>query len=145
MIRFFAFAGALLIASPAMASDQGDVMATVHAFVAAIDKGDMTAAAATHTDAPAIIDEFPPHHWSSLASWAADFGKDSAAHGITEPLLTLHTAHRITISGETAYVVVPTDYSFKRDGKKRVEHATMTYALTHTASGWLIAGWAFSW
>ncbi len=148
MIRTLIIAAAILAAVPAAASDTDDVMAPIHAFVTAINKGDMTAAAAAHVDAPTIIDEFPPHHWSgagAIAAWGADYGKDAAAHGDTGGMLTMKKVHRLTIEGDAAYAVVPTDFSYKRKGKAVVEHGTITYALAHTAGGWRIASWSYSW
>src|ERR1700733_2490883 len=62
------FAGALLallwVSAPALAvGDHDAVLAPIHQFVEALNKGDMKAAAATHTAAPSIIDDVPPHQW----------------------------------------------------------------------------------
>src|SRR6185369_15807226 len=72
-----------LAAGPALASDKTDVLADIDAFYAALDKGDMAAVAKAHTANPAILDEFAPHHWSTLNAWLEDFGKDSQKNGIT--------------------------------------------------------------
>lgn len=138
---------ALLMATPAFGSERSEVMAPIHAFIGGMDKNDMKTAAAAYTASPVILDEFAPYHWSgptAFADWGADFGKDSAAHGVTQPKLMIGKAKRIRIEGDHAYVVVPTDYSFKAKGKTVVEHALMTYTLDKTPSGWKIAGWAFS-
>jgi hypothetical protein len=145
MLRIFVLASALLLAAPAFASERDDALVPIKAFIAAINKGDMKAAAAAHVDAPSIIDEFPPHHWPSLAAWAADYGKDAQTHGASDGRLTMHKVHRLTISRDAAYAVVPTDYSYKMKGKTIVEPGTITYALTHAADGWKIAAWSFSW
>jgi opacity protein-like surface antigen len=148
MLRTLIIAAALLLATPAAASDAHDAVATIRAFIAGIDKGDMAAAAATHVTAPDITDEFPPYHWSgagAFAGWGADYGKDAAANGVTDGILTIRKVQRIRVEADHAYAVVPTDYSFKRKGKKVVEHAVMTYALTRTPNGWRIASWAFGW
>ena len=146
MLRILTFTGALLLASaPAFASDKDDVLVPIKAFVAAINKGDMNAAGATHVDQASIIDEFPPHHWTSLATWAVDYGKDAEKNGATEGRLIMHDVHRITIDGDAAYVVAPTDYAYKAKGRAMIEHGTITYALTHAAGGWKIAAWSFSW
>ncbi len=148
MLRILLAAAALLIAAPAAASDAADVMVPIRAFVAAIDKGDLAAAAAAHVDAPSIIDDFPPHHWSgagAFASWGADYGKDAQASGATGGRLTMHKVRRIKLEGDSAYAVVPTDYSYKIHGKRVVERGTIVYALTRTPAGWRIASWAFSW
>ena len=145
MIRTILFTTSILLAAPAFAAGTDEPMTPVRAFVAAIDKGDMKAAIATHVDAPGIIDEFPPHHWSSLAAWATDYGNDAKLHGDTDGILIMHAVHRLTVDGDTAYAVVPTDFSYKRHGKRVVEAGTITYALAHTAKGWRIAGWTYSW
>jgi hypothetical protein len=120
MLRIFLLATTLMLAAPAHASDKDDAMVPIKAFVDGINKGDMKGAAAAHVDAPAIIDEFAPHHWSSLDTWAADYGKDSARLGASDGRLTMHKVHRLTIEGDAGYAVNPTDYSYKEKGKKIV-------------------------
>jgi len=136
---------ALFTALPASAGGTDDVMATIKAFIAAIDKNDMAAAAALHVATPSITDEFPVHHWNSLAGWGADFGKDAALHGDTDPRLDIVKVGRVLVEGDHAYAVVSTDFSFKRKGKPMVEHGTITYALDKTAEGWRIATWTWTW
>ena len=139
---------ALVAGQAAWASDEDDVTATIHAFIAAMNKGDIPAAAATHVAAPSIIDEFPPHHWSGATAfndWLADFGKDSTARKVTDGKLTPHSAKRLTVEGDHAYVVMPTDYTFKQGSKTMAEYGTITYALDKTTAGWRIAAWSFSW
>ena len=145
MLRIFLLATTLMLAAPAYASDKDDAMVPIKAFIDGINKGDMKAAAAAHVDAPSIIDEFAPHHWSSLDTWAADYGKDSARLGASDGRLTMHKVHRLTIEGDAGYAVIPTDYSYKVKGKTIVEHGTITYALTRAAGNWKIAAWSFSW
>jgi ketosteroid isomerase-like protein len=130
--------------TPALASERDAVMADINAFYAALDKGDMAAVAKAHTANPAILDEFAPHHWSTLNAWLEDFGKDSQKNGITGSALKLVKVRRVLIEGDHAYVATATDYVFKQKGKPRVEHAMMTFALEKTADGWKIASWAFS-
>jgi len=139
---------ALVSGTAAYASDEDDVTAAIHAFIAAINKGDMPAAAATHVAAPSIIDEFPPHHWEGATAfndWLAAFGADSTARKVTDSKLTPHSAKRLTVEGDHAYVVMPTDYTFKQNGKSMAEYGTITYALDKTTAGWRIAAWSFSW
>jgi len=138
---------ALLMATPACASERTEVMAPIHAFIDGMNKNDMKTAAAAYTASPVIFDEFAPYHWSgptAFADWGTDFGKDAAAHAVTGPKLVIGKARRIRIEGDRAYVVVPADYSFKAKGKTVMEHAQMTYTLDKTSTGWKIAGWAFS-
>jgi ketosteroid isomerase-like protein len=136
---------ALLAASPALAAGNEAVLAPIKAFVAGLDKNDMTSAAGAHVAAPAIIDEFPPHHWTSFADWGADFGKYAAANGDTDPRLDIVKVGRVLVEGDHAYAVVKTDFSFKRKGKPMMEHGTITYALDKTPAGWRIAAWTWTW
>lgn len=139
---------ALVSGHAACASDEDDVTATIHAFITAMNTGDVKAGAATHVDTPSIIDEFSPHHWQGAAAfndWLADFGKDSAARKVTDSKLKPHVAKRLTVEGDHAYVVMPTDYTFKQGGKTLAEYGTITYALDKTTAGWRIAAWSFSW
>jgi len=139
---------ALVSGTAAYASDEDDVTAAIQAFIAAINKGDMPAAAATHVAAPSIIDEFPPHHWEGATAfndWLAAFGADSTARKVTDSKLAPHSAKRLTVEGDHAYVVMPTDYTFKQNGKSMAEYGTITYALDKTTAGWRIAAWSFSW
>jgi ketosteroid isomerase-like protein len=132
----------------ATALDTDDVMVPINAFINSVDKGDMAGAAAAHVADPKIIDEFPPYHWSgptAFADWGAAYGKDSAANKVTDGHLTMLTPTRTRIGEGHAYVVAPTDLTFKQDGKPMVEHGTITYALDKTASGWKIASWVWSW
>ena len=50
--------------------------------------------------------------------------------------------HKVAIH---AYVVMPTDYTFKQGTKTMAEYGTITYALDKTTAGWRIAAWSFSW
>src|SRR5690242_19525796 len=123
---------ALVSGTAAWASDEDDVTAAIHTFIAAMNKGDIPAAAATHVAAPSIIDEFPPHHWEGATAfndWLAAFGADSTARKVTDSKLKPHVAKRLTVEGDHAYVVMPTDYTFKQNGKTMAEYGTITYAL----------------
>lgn len=139
---------ALVSSTAVWASDEDDVTAAIQTFINAINKGDIPAAAATHVAAPSIIDEFPPHHWEGATAfndWLGAFGKDSTARKVTDSKLTPHTAKRLSVEGDHAYVVMPTDYTFKQNGKTMAEYGTITYALDKTTAGWRIAAWSFSW
>lgn len=141
-----AAAAALLFAVPAFAEDNAEVMAPIHAFLDGMDSGNIPMAAAAFTTSPTILDEVPPFHFSGATAfmdWGQAYGKDSAANGDTEGKLTLTGVQRVRVSGDNAYVVATGDYSFKRKGTPMVEHASITFALDKTASGWKIASWAF--
>ncbi len=99
--------------------------------------------------APAfIIDEFPPYAWqgpTACSDWANDFDANSKKDGITQPVVTLGKARHLEVTGERAYVVVPANYNFKRNGNPIAETgSTWTVALQKLTAGWRITGWAWS-
>ena len=95
-------------------------MATVHQFIDGFNKGDVKTAVAACADQASVIDEFPPYEWhgaGACAQWAADFDADAKKNGITPGAVTLGKTRHLDITGDRAYVVVPTEYAFKQKGK----------------------------
>jgi hypothetical protein len=133
-------------ASPA--TDQADVLATVHRFVDGFNKGDMKAASAACADQTNIIDEFAPFQWQgagACAVWARDYDTDATKNHITDGIVTLGKARHVDISGNSAYVVMNTDYAFKRNGKREKETGSViTCTLQKGTAGWHITGWTWS-
>src|SRR5690348_7916104 len=139
MIALGAF---LFSASAALANDAG-VDTTIKAFGDAFNKGDMKAAKALHVVSPVIIDEISPHLWTgpkAFDSWGADLDKSEAAEGKSGGQVTIGVPTREVISGDHAYAISPTTYTFKQKGKTMRETAQMTLALEKDAAGaWKIA------
>jgi ketosteroid isomerase-like protein len=131
----------------AYAGDTG-VEATIKQFATAFNKGDMKAAKALHVASPVIIDEVPPHLWTgtkAFDSWGADLGKSEAAEGKSDGQVTMGAPTREVISGDHAYVIVPTTYTFKQKGQTMRETAQMTLALDKDSGGaWKIASWTWT-
>jgi ketosteroid isomerase-like protein len=149
MNRIFAALGvALLTAGPAAATEKTDVMAPVHQFVDGFNKGDVKTALAACAEQASIIDEFAPHEWhgaGACANWASDFGADAKKNGITDGVVTLGNPRHVDITADHAYVVVPANYTFKKNGKPSKElGSTLTLALQKGAAGWRITAWAWT-
>ena len=144
----FAFVVAAVIAAPAAASDKTDVMVPVHQFVDGFNKGDVKSALAACAEQTSIVDEFPPYEWhgpGACAKWAEDFGADAKKNGITDGVVTLGKPRHVDISGNNAYVVVPADFRYKKNGKPTHEiGSTLTVALQKEADGWRMTGWAWT-
>ena len=143
-----ALSGALFLAciSAASANDAA-VDATIRQFAAAFNKGDMKAAKALHVASPMIIDEVPPHLWSgtnAFDSWGADLAKSEAAEGKSGGLVTIGAPSREAVSGDHAYVVAPSTYTFKQKGMTMRETAQFTFVLDKEATGWKIAAWTWT-
>ena len=143
-------AGLVLASAPAMAatSDQKAVMAMVQQFADGINKGDMKLTAAACASPAIVIDDFAPHVWSgpnACADWAIGFVADNKKNGSTDLALTLGTPWHVDITGDTAYVVVPANFTYTANGKREAENGSVyTAALKKTSTGWRITGWAWA-
>ena len=139
---------AAFAAGPAFAAEKDDVMASVKQFVDGFNKGDVKSALAACAEQTSIVDELPPHEWhgpGACATWAKDFDADAKKNGVTDGKVTLGKPRHVDIAGDRAYVVVPTTYAYKLNGKPMKETGSMlTIALQKGASGWLMTGWAWT-
>jgi len=128
--------------------DTTGVMASVHRFVDAFNKGDTKAVAAACSAQTSIIDEFPPHEWhgaGGCAKWMQDYDAAAKQEGITDGVVTLGTPRHIDITADRAYVVVPADYAYKQKAKPVKETGSLfTLVLQKSAAGWRIVGWAWT-
>lgn len=129
-------------------SQQTEVMSTVTQFVDSFNKGDAKTAAAACADQTIIIDEFPPHEWhgtGACSAWMNDYDADAKKNAITDGLVTLGKVKHVDVSGDHAYVVIPADYAYKKNGKPVKETASiLTVVLQKGANGWRITGWSWS-
>jgi ketosteroid isomerase-like protein len=144
----FSFAMALAVAIPATASQESDVMATVHQFVDGFNRGDAKRALAACATQASIIDEFPPHEWegpTACEQWAADYNAQAKKAGISDGIVTLGKPWYLSVTGTRAYVVVPATYTYKEHGKPVTEsNSIFTVTLRKLSVGWRITGWAWS-
>jgi ketosteroid isomerase-like protein len=141
---------AFVFAVPASAqSPDAELMAPIQKFIDSFNKGDIAAAGATHATGAdlTITDEVAPYVWrgpKAFTAWAGDLDTDAKKNGLTEQMVTVSKPTRIERSGDQAYVVVPTVYTFKVKGTAMREAAQMTVVLRKGASGWLIHGWTWT-
>ena len=63
---------------------------------------------------------------------------------MTEPRVTIGAATRSEVHGDHAYVIVPSEFTFKLRGAPMKESAQMTFVLKKGATGWLIHGWTWT-
>ena len=111
----------VLAAGSAAASEKTDVMVPVLQFVDGFNTDDTKKAAAACTDEMSIIDDFPPHEWhgpGALSKWLADYEVDAKKNVITDGRLALGKPRHIDVTGNRAYVVIPTNYAYKMKGKR---------------------------
>ena len=125
-----------------------DVMKSINQFVDGFNKGDVKSAVAACAEQTSIIDEFPPHEWhgsNACQNWANDYDADAKKNGITEGVVNLGKPKHLDINGENAFVVIPSNYIYKKKGKliKQMGSA-FTFALHKESSGWKITGWSWA-
>ena len=148
MIKFLVvLALAAAAMTPPAADDKTDVMATINQFVDGFNKGDTRATAAC-ADQTSIIDEFPPHEWhgaGACLAWMKDYDKDAKKNAITDGVVTLGKPKHLDVDGIYAYVVIPSEYSFKKQGKPvKEKDSAFTFALKKGPAGWKITGWSWA-
>lgn len=144
---FIVLALTVLAAGPAIATDKTDVMSAVHQWLDSFNKGDMKSMAAVCADQASIIDDFPPHEWhgaGACSQWSSDFQAFTQTSEITESVVSVGKPWHVDVTGDRAYVVAPTTYSFKQKGKPIMEKGIVTVAMQKSPAGWRMTGWAWA-
>jgi hypothetical protein len=137
-----AFAVSLLAAGSALASDKGDIMAVLKQWIS----GEAGTVAACADDA-AVIDNIPPFEWhgrGACSRWRKDNDAYNQREGTTDATGTIGSPQQLIISGDHAYVVLPTTFAFTQKGKRVTEIATSTLVLQKSAAGWRITAWTWA-
>ena len=138
----------VLAPTSAFASEKTDVLAAVHRFFDNLDMDHLETALAVCDSPVSIIDEFPPHEWhgpTACADWWKALDAYDVKNGITDGSATLGTPWSVDVTGDRAYVVLPTTYTYKQHGEPIKEsRSVFTVALKRTSAGWRITGWTSS-
>jgi len=146
--RVIGFIAGMLLASATLAAPANDLMAPIRQFIDGFNTGDTKSAYAAYAAGDvAIVDEFAPHRWlgrDAAHKWAADFDKHAAAARITDGLVKYGEPTRTETEGDVAYVIVPTVYTYKEQGKPMAEEGQMTFVLKRDAGNWKISAWTWS-
>lgn len=142
-------AAALAALAPglAVAAPDAGPMATIKAFLADFDKGDIAAAQATNMADVSIVDEVPPHAWrgpGAFQAWLGDLTKDSAAHDQTDEKVTFVRAIRSQADGDSGYAVAEVQYTYRLHGRRMVEPARIAASLVNIGGTWQINSWAWT-
>lgn len=125
-----------------------EAMRPIRQFLDGINAGniDNALAAYAHGDIT-ITDEFAPHVWmgpDAPHAWLDDYARDSAAKGLTEGHVRYGRPARGEVETDSAYLIVPTLYTFKLNGAPMAEEGQMTFVVNREATGWKIKGWTWS-
>ncbi len=135
------------ITSPAVAQ-QAEVISVITHAVDAFNKGDTKAFASACSAETSIIDEFPPHEWhgaGACARWMSDYDTNAKQNGITDGVVTLGKPSHVDVTGDRAYVVIPSTYVWKLKGVvTREDGSAFTFAMHKEKTGWKFAGWSWA-
>jgi ketosteroid isomerase-like protein len=133
---------AFLVAAPA------GVTVPIRQFIDGFNTGDVQSAYAAYaTGDITIVDEFAPHSWTGPNAahlWAADYDTHAKATGVSDGSVQYGAPTRTEIESDLAYVIIPTVYTYKENGKPMKEEGQMTFVLHAEASGWKIRAWTWS-
>ena len=142
MLAFF------LITPAAIPAGKDDAAAPVRQFIDGFNSGNTQAAFAAYASGPiTIIDEFAPHIWtgpSAAHDWADAYDKHAQATGVTDGKVTYGKPTRIEQVADAAYVVLPTVYFYKENGKPLKEEAEVTAVMNRESGAWKIRSWTWS-
>lgn len=136
--------GALCLPGTATASDQSAVIAVVNNAVASYNKGDGKSWAALCAPQAPVINNPAPYQFASCTDWWAAQAADNKKSGISDAVVTLHTAWQVSVTGGRAYAVYPAGLAFKMKGKAMKTSGVLTIALQKTGSRWLMTGWSWA-
>ena len=123
-------------------------MQAVRDYIAGFNKGDVDSMAARCADPMSILDGMAPHVWhgpTASQDWYRDVLIEGEHVGAGDYFVELGEPRHVNITGDSAYVVVPTTMTFKVHGKPITQTgAFFTVALRKLDDGWRIAAWAWA-
>ncbi|GAS89568.1 YybH family protein [Mycolicibacterium brisbanense] len=120
----------------------------VRAYLDAFNAGDPAAMSALFAPDGSILDGMAPHLWlgpTAAADWYRDVLTEGAHLGASGYEVTIGEPAHNTVTGDSAYVVVPATMTFDLGGTTITQTgATFTVALRRGADGWRVAAWAWA-
>lgn len=149
-MRIGTIAGAaamLAVPSLAHAGPVDDAVATVTTTLDKFNGGDVDAFVAAHRDGAVILDEFAPYAWGgsgSVKTWLEGYAADAEKRHITEGRVDYEEPIQANSDGTSAYIVLPTVYSFKQDGKPMAGKGSMTFVMVKSGKDWKISSWSYN-
>ena len=127
--------------------DTSEAFATVRQYIEAFNKGDVKAMSTLFAVPGVILDGMAPHLWqgpTASQDWYRDVLTEGEHLGASGYFVTLGEPRHVNVTGDAAYVVVPTTMTFQLKGRQVTQKgATFTVALRKQADGWRIAAWAW--
>lgn len=123
-------------------------MNVVKEYVSAFNRGDIKTMAGRFTVPAFILDGLAPHVWHGATAgidWYRDVLAAAEHEGARDYFVSLGTPLHASITGDSAYIVIPANMTFKLRGRQIAQSgAILTVALRKLADSWRIAAWAWS-
>jgi ketosteroid isomerase-like protein len=123
-------------------------LAAVQQYLDGFNNGDIEVMAASFDSPGSILDGMSPHLWVGPAAardWYRDVLVEGEQHGAAGYFVAIGEPLQNSVTGDSAYVVVPATMSFNLGGKQITQTgAHFTVALHKSADGWRIAAWAWT-
>jgi hypothetical protein len=137
-----------LAATPAIASEEKDVMAVVRQWTGLFNKDTATSALAACANETSIIDDIAPYAWlgsGACSNWLNVLNAESKKSAVSDLSSTLLKPRHVVVTADRAYVVVPINFTFKVDGKATKETGSLlAAALQKVPAGWRITAVAIA-
>ena len=125
-----------------------DPVAAIRKYVDAFNKSDGETMAATFAVPGSILDGMAPHAWqgpTACQDWFRDVSIEAKQHSASDHFVRLGEPLHNNVTGNSAYVVVPANMTFKVHGRQITQTgAILTVALHKLADGWRITAWAWT-
>jgi hypothetical protein len=144
---FFCFTA--IAATPALASDETEVVSRIQQVVDAGNKNLNADLTPNFMPSVVIVDDLPPYVFEgptadAMSNWLKAYGTDSEKNGITDFSMKLLKARQVRVSGDRAYIAVPAIYMFKEHLKPSRTKGIVTATLKKVDNKWLIATWSWT-
>jgi hypothetical protein len=134
--------------APTSLPDATEPLAAVRHYIESFNKGDPKAMAAMCAVPMSILDGMAPHVWhgpTACEDWYRDAMTEGEHLGATDYRVTLGEPTHNNITGDSAYIVLPTTMSFNLNGTPiKQTGAFFTVALRKSNDGWRMASWAWT-
>ena len=133
--------------TPVVASDDTDVIAVVHRWMDAFNRGSFNTDIAPCAEDAVVIDDLPPHVWQgpgACSKWFKAFEAWASKAGVTNAVITLGKVRHLDFDGGSAYLVAPVTLSYIKAAKPVNFLGMITITLRNRESGWRISGMAWA-
>jgi ketosteroid isomerase-like protein len=147
LIAIAAFvAAAFTVSAHAASAAPSAVLAPIATLVRTSNTGDRAAFLKLFTPDAAVVDNFAPYRFAppnGPAKWYDGFGADAAASGSTDGVISTRTPKYVHVTGDHAWIVMPTEYRYKLKGKPELETGSLVFTESRLHGTWLIT--SMSW